>query len=161
MVEACSREDRLKNKTTLIRCMLGALAVATLLVAPLGCASVDESGEAVGEVVEALNAPALAATPSPVAFGSIAHGTTLTLAVTLNNTGDAKAISITAAYPPDTYRSAHSPPMFLDAGTSSNVMQITFAPTRTGLYSSTIVVTYKNIVGLTYTLNIPVTGTGT
>ncbi len=70
----------------LARSALGALALATLLVAPLGCAGVDEQGEVVGEAAEALNTPFLVATPSPLAFRTILQGTTSTLSVTLHNT---------------------------------------------------------------------------
>jgi hypothetical protein len=158
-----SLEDHLKSRTGLIRSTLGAFALAALLVAPLGCGGVDESGELVGEAAEALNTPVLVATPSPVAFGTITHGTTSTLSVTLRNTGDATASSITLAVPPDPYRAAHNPPGYLNTSTASNVMQITFAPRTTGSFSNTIVVTYRGPsgagLGTLYTLNIPVTGT--
>lgn len=135
--------------------------MATMLFAPLGCVGADESAEPVGEAAEALNNPVLVATPSPVNFGSVAHGGRSILSVTLSNTGDGKALSITVAYPPDTYRPAHNPPTYLDAGTSSNVMQIQFAPTTVGTFTGTVVVTYYNITGVMHTVNIPVTGTGT
>lgn len=148
-------------KNLLTRTLAGALALTTLLVAPVGCAGIDESGEPVTEVAEALNSPVLVATPSPLAFGTITHGTTLTLAVTLTNTGNAAASLITLAYPPDPYRTAHNPPGDLAAGASSDAMRITFAPTTVGSFSRTIVVTYYDPggAGTPRTLSIPVTGT--
>lgn len=148
-------------KSSLARSVLGALALATLLVAPLGCAGVDEQGEPLGEAVEAINTPFLVATPSPLAFRTIAHGTTQTLSVTLQNTGTGDANSITLAVPPDPYRVAHNPPGFIYASTSSSVMQITFAPQAAGSFPTTLVVTYHDVAGTAYTLNIPVTGSGT
>lgn len=148
-------------KTSLTRSVLGALALATLLAAPLGCAGVDEQGEPVGEAVEAINTPFLTATPSSLAFRPIVHGTTATLTVSLNNTGTGDASGITLAIPPDPYRAAHNPPGYLTAGTSSNLMQITFAPVTAGSFSTTLVVTYHDAAGTPYTLNIPVSGSAT
>ena len=79
----------------------------------------------------------------------------------LTNTGDAQAVTITVAVPPDPCRVAHTPPAFLDAGASSNTMHVTFTPRTTGFFSGTVVVSYKNVAGLPYTLTIPFTGTGT
>jgi HYDIN/CFA65/VesB family protein len=146
-------------KTSLTRSVLGALALATLLVAPLGCAGVDESGEAVGEAVEALNTPVLVANPSSLAFGTILHGTSSTLAVTLTNTGTVAASAITVALPPDPYRVIHDPPGNLPAGARSSLMQVAFAPSKLGTFSTTIVVNYHDEAGTLYTLNLPVTGT--
>lgn len=148
-------------KTSLVRSMLGALALATLLVAPLGCAGVDEQGEPVAEAVEALDTPFLVASPSSLAFRTIAHGTSQTITVTLNNTGAGNAVSVTLAVPPDPYRATHNPPGFIYAHTSSNLMQITFAPVTAGSYSGTVVVTYEDTLGTPYTLNIPVSGSAT
>ena len=148
-------------KTSLTRSVLGALALATLLVAPLGCAGVDEQGEAVAEAVEALNTPFLVATPSSLAFRPIVHGTSQTITVSLNNTGTGDASGITLAVPPDPCRAAHNPPTYLTAGTASNLMQITFAPVTAGSFSGTLVVTYHDAAGTPYTLNIPFSGSAT
>jgi hypothetical protein len=145
-------------KSSLARSVLGALALATLLVAPLGCAEVDAQGEAVGEAVEAINSPFLVASPSPLAFGTILHASSTTLTVTLRNTGTGAATDIVLALPPDPYRSAHNPPGDIPAGAASSLMQITFAPRIAGSYPRTLTVTYHDAAGTLYTLNIPVTG---
>ncbi len=80
----------------------------------------------------------------------------------LSNSGCARASGITLAVPPDPYRTARSPLTELGIDATSDAMQITFAPTAAGTYSSTLVVTYTDAsdpTGKVYTLNIPVTGT--
>src|SRR5690242_13403930 len=135
------REDIMKIKSVRVRSMLGAIGLAALFVAPLGCAGVGESGELVGEAVEALNTPVLAASPSSLDFGTISHNSRgVTLTVTLTNNGDGDASSITAAVPPDPYHNVHNPPGFLEAGDSSNLMQVKFAPTTVGTFTGTAVV---------------------
>ncbi|MFS8067916.1 MAG: hypothetical protein ACMG6S_16255, partial [Byssovorax sp.] len=130
--------------------------------APLGCAGVDEEGELVGEAAEALSAPALVSA-SLVDFGTLTLGSVSTLNVTLTNTGDARAIGINLDVPPDPYRTVRSPLTELGVDTSSKVMAIAFAPKTAGVFSSTLVVTYRDAAdssgGKLYTLSIPVTGT--
>jgi hypothetical protein len=142
--------------------MVGPLALTALLIAPLGCAGVDESGENVGDAVEALNTPVLVATPSSLNYGSNpVNSRWITYSVTLTNTGDGTASNISVALPPDPYRVTHNPPDDLVANGSSNAMQITFAPTAAGTYARTITVLYYNPggTGTPHTLSIPVTGT--
>ncbi|MEP7125286.1 MAG: choice-of-anchor D domain-containing protein [Byssovorax sp.] len=155
----------MKTKSALLRSMLGSLALAALLVAPLGCAGIGEPEEFVGEAAEALNTPVLVASPSSLNFGTISHNSRgVTLTVTLTNNGDGPASSISVAVPPDPYRVTHNPPSDLTAGSSSNLMEITFAPTSVGTFSGTLVVSYRGPsgagLGTLYTLNIPYTGTG-
>lgn len=143
----------------LIRSTLGSFALAALLLAPVGCAEVDEKGELVGETAEALSAPLLGA--SPVNFGTITRGAASTLGVKLTNRGDVRVGEITLAVPPDPYRTAHNPLPELGIGASSDAMQITFAPTAAGPFSSTLVVTYTDAsdpAEKIYTLEIPVSG---
>ena len=154
----------MKTSSAPLRSTLGALALAALLIAPPGCAGVDESGELVGDAVEALNTPVLVASPSSINFGTISHTSPgVTVTVTLTNTGDGAASSITAALPPDPYRGTHNPPSNLPVGASSNLMQVTFAPTSAGTYTGTVVVSYRApsgaSLGTLYTLRIPVAGT--
>ena len=153
----------MKFTTGLFRSTLGAFALATLLVAPLGCAGVDEEGEAVGEAAQAVGVSQLSIGTSRVAFGTIASGATVTLPITLTNTGLADADFITLAVPPDPYRTAHNPPMFLGGGLSSSLMQVTFAPTTTGAFERDLTVTYRDYdplgPGPLRTLTIRVTGT--
>lgn len=150
----------MKATFALNRSMLGALAMTTLLIGPLGCAGVDESGELVGEAAEALSTPVLVANPSSIDFGTISYRTASTVGVKLTNTGDATAIGITLFVPPDPCRIVHDPVGYLEAGASSNAMQIMFAPTTPGDYSGTFVVQYRGAGGETLsTLSIPYTGT--
>jgi hypothetical protein len=146
----------------LIRSTLGGLALAALLVAPLGCAGIDEEGELIGEAEEALSAPVLVSS-SLVDFGTIALGSISTLNVTLTNTGSARASGITLAVPPDPYRTVRSPLADLGVEGTSKVMAIAFAPKTAGAFSSTLVVTYRDAADSAgeklYTLSIPVTGT--
>lgn len=145
----------------LIRSTLGALALAALLVAPLGCAGVDEEGEIVDEAAEALSAPLLVSS-SAVDFGAVAIGSTSMLNVKLTNIGGARATGITLAVPPDPYRTLHSPSTDLGIEASSDEMAITFAPITAGAFSRTLVVTYRDAAAggeKLYTLSIPVTGT--
>lgn len=144
----------------LIRSTLGALALAALLVAPLGCAQVDEEGELVDEAAEALSAPLLISTSS-VDFGTVALGSVSTLNVRLTNVGGVRASGITLAVPPDPYRTLRSPLTDLDVEATSDAMQIAFAPTSAGPFSRTLVVTYRSAAGgeKLSTLSIPVTGT--
>lgn len=142
----------------LIRSTFGALVLAALL-APVGCAEVDEKGELVSETAEALCAPLLSA--SSVNFGTVARGAASTLSVKLTNKGNARASEITLAVPPDPYRTAQSPLLELGIGASSDAMQITFAPTAAGVFSNTLILTYTDASdpsGQLYTLEIPVNG---
>jgi hypothetical protein len=147
----------------LIRSTLGALGLVTLLVAPLGCAGVDEEGELVGEAAQALEEPLLVASSSTLDFGTIVQGADVTLGVTLTNTGAGDASFVTLAVPPDPYRTAHNPPTYLGPGEASSVTEITFAPTTIGTFARDIDVTYRGPSGLTpgvlHTLTIHVTGT--
>jgi hypothetical protein len=146
----------------LVRSTFGALALAALLVAPVGCAGIDEEGELVGEAAEALSAPVLISS-SLVDFGTIALGSVSTLNVTLTNAGDARATGITLAVPPDPYRTVRSPLTELGVDATSKVMAIAFSPKAAGAFSSTLVVTYRDASDSSgeklYTLSIPVTGT--
>lgn len=152
----------MKAISGLIRSMLGGLALAVLLVAPLGCAGVDEEGELVGEAAEALSAPALVSS-TLLDFGTIDRGAVSTLNVTLTNTGGARAGGINLDVPPDPYRAVRSPVTELGIEASSKVMAIAFAPQTAGIFSSTLVVTYRDAADSSgkklYTLSIPVTGT--
>ena len=150
----------MKAISGLVRSTLGALALAALLVAPLGCAGIDEEGELVGEAEEALSAPVLVSS-SLVDFGTIALGSVSTLNVTLTNTGSARASGITLAVPPDPYRTLRSPLTDLGVEATSDAMQIAFAPTSAGPFSRTLVVTYRSAADgeKLSTLSIPVTGT--
>ena len=147
----------------LVRSTLGALGLVTLLAAPLGCAGIDEDGELVGEAAQALEEPLLVASSSTLDFGTIAHGSDVTLGVTLTNTGAGDASFVTLAVPPDPYRTAHNPPTYLEAGITTSVTQITFAPSAIGTFARDINVTYRGPSGLTpgvlHTLTIHVTGT--
>jgi HYDIN/CFA65/VesB family protein len=157
----------MKTITGLTRSTLGALALVTLLVAPLGCAGVDEEGELVGEVAQAaVPQPSLVNSPTTLAFGTIPVGTMSSLTVTLTNVGAGDASSINVAVPPDPYRVLHNPPTYLDAnGGSSNVMEVTFNPATTGSFSREIVLSYAGPAsgGATapplYSLTIRATGT--
>ena len=144
----------------LIRSTLGSLALAALLVAPLGCAGVDERGELVDEAAEALSAPLLVSSSS-VDFGAVAIGSVSMLSVKLTNIGGARATGITLAVPPDPYRTLRSPLTDLGAEATSDAMAISFAPTAAGSFSRTLVVTYRDAAAgeKLYTLSIPVTGT--
>ena len=144
----------------LIRSTLGALALAALLVAPLGCAGVDEDGELVDEAAEALSAPLLVSSSS-VDFGTVAIGSVSMLNVKLTNIGGVRAGGIKLDVPPDPYRTLHSPVTDLASEASSEVMAISFAPTAAGAFSRTLVVTYRDAAAgeKLYTLSIPVTGT--
>jgi hypothetical protein len=152
----------MKTVSGLVRSTLGALALAALLVAPLGCAGVDEEGELVGEAEEALSAPVLVSN-SLLDFGTIDLGSVSTRNVTLTNTGDARASGITLAVPPDPYRTVRSPLTELGVNATSKEMAIAFAPKTVGSFSSTLVVTYHDASDSSgeklYTLSIPVTGT--
>lgn len=156
----------MKTSLALLRSMCGALALGALFVAPLGCIGVDEPGEPIDEAVEALNTPVLVASPSSLNFGTVSRNNSrgVTLTVTLTNTGDGAANSITVAIPPDPYHGLHNPPGDLPVGGYSNLMQINFAPTTVGTFSGTAVVSYRSPsgagLGALHTLNIPVTGTG-
>lgn len=150
----------MKAISGLIRSTLGGLALAALLVAPLGCAGVDEQGELVDEAAEALSAPLLVSA-SPVDFGTVALGSFSALNVKLTNIGDTRVSGITLAVPPDPYRTLRSPLTDLGVDASSDAMQIAFAPTAAGPFSRTLVVTYNDAAApeKVYTLSIPVTGT--
>ena len=147
----------------LTRSTLGALALVTLLVAPLGCAGVDEEGELVGEVAQAaVPQPEIVNSPTQIAFGTIPRGTESTLNVALTNIGVGDASVIDLAVPPDPYRVLHNPPTYLSANEGSNVMQLTFAPTTIGSFSRDIVLSYRGpgdlSVGALHTLTIRVSG---
>ena len=146
----------------LIRSTLASLALAAFLVAPLGCAAVDEEGDLVGEAAEALSAPALVSSAS-VDFGAITIGSVSTLNLKLTNVGSARASGITLAVPPDPYRTVRSPLTDLAVETSSDAMAIAFTPKTAGSFSSTLVVTYRDAGNASseklYRLAIPVTGT--
>ncbi len=152
----------MKAISRLIRATLGALALAALLVAPLGCAGVDEEGELVGEAAETFSAPALVSS-SLVDFGTIERGAVSTLDVTLTNTGGVRAGGINLDVPPDPYRTVRSPVTELGVDASSKVMAIAFAPKTAGVFSSTLVVTYRDAADSSgeklYKLSIRVTGT--
>jgi hypothetical protein len=147
--------------TSLTRSAFGALVLAALGVASLGCAGVDESGELVGEVAQAdiTTGPVLVASPSTVAFGMIPRGRMSILSVELTNTGAASASSITVGYPPDPYRLMHNPPGYLAAGASSTLMQVAFTPSLVGTFSRTFTVNYRAPDETLQTLTIPLTGT--
>ena len=152
----------MKSSSVLIRTALGAISLATLLIAPSGCAGVDESAEAVGQAAEALNTPVLVASPSSINFGTVAHGSRgVTLTVQLNNTGDGAASSITLAVPPDPCHVVLNPPSNL-AGGGYGTMQINFAPAAAGTFSGTLNVSYRapsgSTLGTLYTLSIPYSG---
>jgi len=134
----------MKAITGLFRSTLGAFALATLLVAPLGCAGVDEEGELVSETAQAVGVSQLSISTSRIAFGTILSGASVTLPITLTNTGLADAEFINLTVPPDPYRVVHNPPTYLDAGLSSSLTQITFAPTSRGAYERDLTFTYRD-----------------
>ena len=153
----------MKTTIGLLRSTLGALALATLLVAPLGCAEIDEEGEVVGEAAQAVGVSQLSISTSRIAFGTIASGTTLTIPITLNNTGLQDAGYITLDVPPDPYRTFHNPPGDIVAGGSSSLTEITFAPLTTGTFERDLEFTYRDSdplgPGPLRTLIVRVTGT--
>lgn len=153
----------MKTTTGMLRSTFGALSLVALLVGPLGCAGVVEEGENVGEAEQALRFSHLSASPSSLNFGTMASGADRTVTVTLTNIGELDADFITLAVPPDPYRTYHNPPDDLVASGSSNLTQITFAPTAAGTFADSVVITYRDYSPLTpgtlRTLTIPVTGT--
>src|SRR5262245_9557765 len=136
------------------------LVVASIGVsaALAGCAGVDESGEPIAQVSEALDTPSLVATPSSVDFGRATVGGSATATITLTNRGTAAASSINVV-PPDPYHVTHNPPSFLPVDGSGDV-DLNFSPTTAGTFSGTVVVHYADGSGNGYSLDIPVTGIG-
>ena len=150
------------------------LLLAALFALPAGCAAADASSDDgnVAETRQALTAPSLVATPSPVDFGRVRVGGTRQINVTITNRSGAPAINIIPPdpyyppdpyvppdpyYPPDPFAVAHNPPTYLGAY-GSGVMTLSFTPRAAGSTSSAIAIRYHDAAGTEYTLRVPVQG---
>lgn len=106
------------------------------------------------------SAPAIAVTPSALAFGSITTGTAAALTVTITNTGNA-ALSITAltisGATTFTLTSPPALPLGIAAG-GSTVLTVRYAPIAAGAGSGTLAITSND--SAKPTVNVTLSGTG-